>query len=180
MELPINQLHEVEKRWFAVHTRSKSEKFVQRMLEKKAIHAWVPLQQFMRQYARVKRLVEKPLINGYVFVKISKKEYLSVLETENVAGFVRFSKDLVAIPEAEMDILKRIVLEVGLEVKAVPGVFSEGDEVEINAGGLAGLRGKVMKKDGKHTLQVELNHLGYQLMITIDPVFLEKTHRILE
>lgn len=171
----INHLHDSEPRWFAVHTRSKSEKFVQRMLAKKGIHAWLPLQKLMRRYTRSTRIVEKPLINCYVFVKIVKDQYVPVLETENVAGFVKFSKNLIAIPESEIDLLKKITLEDGLEVEAVKGSFSEGDPVEIAAGNLMGLKGRIVKVEGKRKFQVELNYLFHSLLITVDASFLEKT-----
>jgi transcription antitermination factor NusG len=171
----INQLDASEPRWFAVHTRSKSEKFVQRMLAKKGIYAWLPLQKLLRRYTRSTRMTEKPLINCYVFVKIVKEQYVPVLETENVAGFVRFSKNLIAIPEAEIDILKKITLEDGLDVEAVRGGFSEGDPVEIAAGNLAGLKGRIVKMEGKRKFQVELNYLFHSLLISVDAAFLEKT-----
>lgn len=171
----VNDLHDVAPRWFAVHTRSKSEKFVQRMLEKKGIQAWLPLQKLMRRYTRSTRWVEKPLINSYVFVKIVKEQYVPVLETENVAGFVKFSKNLVAIPEVEIDLLKRITLEDGLDVEAVKGGFAEGDPVEIAAGNLMGLKGRIVKVEGKRKFQVELNYLFHSLLITVDAAFLEKT-----
>jgi transcription antitermination factor NusG len=171
----INHLDETEPRWFAVHTRSKSEKFAQRMLEKKRIHAWVPLQKLLRRWGRVTRWTEQPLINCYVFVKIVKSEYLPVLETENVAGFVRFKQDLIAIPESEIDILKRITLEDDLEVSVMPGYFSEGDPVEISKGNLLGLKGKIVKIEGKQKVLIELLHIGYSLLITVDTAFL---HRI--
>ncbi len=170
-----NHLHESEFRWFAVHTRSKSEKFVQRMLARKGINAYLPLQKLMRRYARSTRLIEKPLINSYVFVKIIKNQYVPVLETENVAGFVKFSKNMISIPEDEIDILRRITLEDGLDVEAVPGQFSEGDSIEISAGNLMGLKGRIIKLEGKRKMQVELGHLGYSLLITVDAAFLEKT-----
>lgn len=169
-----NQLHETEPRWFAVHTRVKSEKFVQRQLHKKGIHAYVPLQRLLRRYQRSTRLTEKPLINCYVFVRITKQEYLPVLETEHVAGFVRFSKDLIAIPENEIEILRRITLEEGLEIETLPGNFAEGDPVEICAGSLTGMQGRIIKKDNKHQFLVELERLGYQLRITVDALFLQK------
>lgn len=171
----INHLHDTEPRWFAVHTRSKSEKFVQRMLEKKGIHAWLPLQKLMRRYTRSIRLTEKPLINCYIFVKIAKEQYVPVLETENVAGFVKFGKNLIAIPEPEIELLKRITLEEGLDVEAVKGSFAEGDPVEIAAGNLTGLKGRIVKMEGKRKFQVELDYLFHSLLITIDAAFLEKT-----
>ncbi len=171
----INQLHETEPRWFAVLTRAKCEKMVQRQLHKKNIHAYVPLQRLLRRYQRSTRLTEKPLINCYVFVQITKPDYLPVLETENVAGFVRFNKDLIAIPAAEIDLLRRVTLEDGLELEVAPGNFSEGDRIEISAGNLAGLRGWIIKKENRQQFQVELERLGYQLLITIDAAFLQKT-----
>ncbi len=172
----INHLHLSEPRWFAVRTRSKSEKMVQRMLEKKGISAWLPLQKLLRRYTRSTRMTEKPLLNGYVFVRIVQGQYVRVLETEHVAGFVRFSKDLIAVPQAEIDILKRITLEEGLEVEAVPGVaFAEGDPVEISAGNLMGLAGRVVRSEGKRKFQVELQHLFHSLLITVDAAFLAKT-----
>lgn len=171
----VNQLHDTESRWFAVHTRSKSEKFVQRMLAKKGIHAWLPLQKLLRRYTRSTRMTEKPLINCYVFVKIVKEQYVPVLETENVAGFVKFSKNLIAIPESEIELLKRITLEEGLDVEAVKGSLAEGDPVEISAGNLAGLKGRIVKVEGKRKFQVELNYLFHSLLISVDAAFLEKT-----
>lgn len=171
----INHLHDTEPRWFAVHTRSKSEKFVQRMLAKKGIQAWLPLQKLLRRYTRSTRVTEKPLINCYVFVRIVKAQYLPVVETENVAGFVKFSKNLLSIPEAQIELLKRITLEEGLDVEAVKGGFSEGDPVEIAFGNLAGLRGRIVRVEGKRKFQVELDYLFHSLLITVDAAFLEKT-----
>ena len=171
----INQLHESEARWFAVSTRSKSEKFVQRLLEKKHIQAWLPLQKLMRRYTRSTKMVEKPLLNCYVFVRIVKEQYVPVLETENVVGFVKFNKDLLAIPEHEMEILRRITFETDLELEVVPGALQTGDQVEIRMGNLLGMKGRIVKAEGKRKMQVELEHLGYSLLITIDAAFLEKT-----
>ena len=110
MDQIINQLDELQPRWFAVYTRSKSEKLVQRMLQKKGVQAYLPLQRLLRRYTRSVRMVEKPLINCYVFVKIIRTQYVPVLETEHVKGFVKFNKNMIAIPEHEIDILRRITL----------------------------------------------------------------------
>lgn len=174
----VNQLDEQEHRWFAVYTRFKSEKSAQKLLARKGINAYCPLQRIVRRYNRSIRQVEKPLISCYIFVKIKKAEYVEVLETENVVGFVKFSRNLIAIPEVEIDLLRRITLEEGLELEAVKGALEEGDPVEITAGNLFGMKGKIVKSDGKNKFQVELETLGYSLLITIDAAFLEKENRI--
>ncbi len=172
--VPVTEMHETEKRWFAIRTRSKCEKFVQRLMEKKQVHAYVPLQKVMRRYERKTKMVEKPLITCYVFVKISKSEYLPVLETENVAGFVKTAKVIHAIPEAEIDILRRVTLETDLEVEAIEAGWMEGDAVEISAGNLLGLKGKLIKIEGKRKMQIELENMGYSLLLTVDPLFLNR------
>lgn len=171
---PVNDLHSSEARWFAVQTRSKSEKFVKRMLEKKEVEVYLPLQKLVRQYQRSRRVVEKPLINCYVFVQITKQQYVPVLETENVLGFVKLGRDLIAIPERDMQTIRRITLEDGLEVEVVPGGFESGDQVEIAAGALTGLRGQIIKQEGKRKFQVELASLSMSLLISIDASMLEK------
>ena len=171
----INQLHDTESRWFAVNTRSKCEKMVVQLLGKKQVSAYVPLVKTVRRYTRKIKHVEKPLIGCYVFVHIVKEEYIRVLETENVAGFVRFSKNLIAIPEEEITVLKRIVLENDIELEAIAGNVYPGDPVMVSAGPLMGLSGKVVKVDGKRKFQVELERLGYTLLISIDAQFIQKT-----
>jgi transcription antitermination factor NusG len=171
---PINQLHETEPRWFAVRTRFKCEKYAQGLLEKKGITAYVPLQHFVRRYTRKVKTVDKPLISCYVFVKIAQSEYLPVLETENIAGFVRMAKCLVAIPEHEIQILRRITLEEGLDIDIMEGAFESGDRVEIVAGNLIGLQGRVIGSENKQRLQIELETLGYSLLLTLDAALLQK------
>ncbi|MBL7825925.1 MAG: UpxY family transcription antiterminator [Saprospiraceae bacterium] len=171
------ELHPSEARWFAVHTRSKSEKMVKRLLEKKQVEAYVPVQKHLRKYQRIKRWVELPLFNCYVFVRITQPQYVQVLETQHVVDFVRFGKTMIAIPESEIDTIRRITLENGLDIVATPGHFAEGDPVEISAGGLTGLKGLIVRQEGKRKFQVILNHFGMSLLISIDAAFLEKTGR---
>lgn len=171
----VNQLDPEEARWFAVRTRFKCEKLVAHLLGKKQIHAYVPLIRTVRRYTRKIKKLEKPLIASYVFVRIVKTEYVPVLETENVAGFVRFSKNLIAIPEDEINLMRRIVLEQDIELEAIPGKLESGDKVIITAGSLTGLSGTVVKAEGKKRFQVELEQMGFSLLMTIDAAFIQKT-----
>ena len=65
-------------------------------------------------------------------------------------------------------------LEDGLDVQVAVGEFEPGDLVEIAAGTLMGLKGRVLKKEGKRKLQIELVSLGMSLLISLDAAFLEK------
>ncbi|WP_020536108.1 UpxY family transcription antiterminator [Lewinella cohaerens] len=168
-----NHLHLTEARWFAVYTGYKREKKVVELLSKKGITAYVPLQQLTRHYTRKTRQVELPLISCYVFVNITQAQYVPVLETQFVQRFLKIRRNLLAIPEAEIDLLRRIVGEV-TNVEIDPVGLHKGDEVEVIAGQLTGLKGVLVEKLGRQKLVVELKTLGYDLLMEVNPGHLRK------
>jgi transcription antitermination factor NusG len=171
-----NHLDTNEARWFAVYTSYKREKIVHAMLNQKGIHSYLPLQKVTRRYTRKIKTLELPLISCYLFVKITKSEYVPVLETDHVLKFIRFSKNLIAIPEEEINTLKKVVGE-GIEIEVEPLSYKKGDEVEIIAGNLTGMRGKLVSVEGKKRVLIDLEHLGYSLRIAIDSKLLKKLQR---
>lgn len=163
-----DHLHDTEYRWFAVYTQSRSEKMAFKRLIAKGINAYLPLQKKLRVYGRKKRTVEFPLISCYIFVKVTRKEYVKVLETEGVLNYVKFKRNLVSIPEEEIDLLRRVLGE-GWEVEHTnTSQWQTGDIVEINQGRLAGTRGKLVDVNGKKVFTVELETLGIGLIVEID------------
>ena len=168
-----NHLHLSEARWFAVYTNFKREKIALKELERKGVVAYLPLQKVIRRYERKTKKVELPLISCYLFVKITKEEYVKVLETEYILNFVKFSKNLIAIPEIEIDLLKRVLGE-NVEVALEKATFNEGDEVEIMTGNLVGLKGKLISHEGKKNVMIELKQLGYSLRLNLDMKLLRK------
>mgnify|MGYP001214348924 CR=1 FL=1 len=168
-----NQLDEQEARWFAVYTGYKREKLVRKRLAERAIEAYLPLMAYTRRYERKVRTVELPLISGYIFVKITRKEYVPVLETPDVVSFVKFARNLIAIPEAEIRIIQRIVGEI-TDVEVRPNEFCPGDEVEIIGGKLTGIRGKLLEGHENKNLLIELTHTGLSLRMYIAPGLLGK------
>lgn len=169
----VNHLHQTIARWYAVLVPYKKEKYVFRQLQKKGISTYLPIQKLTRRYTRKIKTVELPFINCYIFVKIVKADYVRVLETEYVTDFIRFGKDLIAIPDHEIDLLKRILRE-KLEVVSEPKFYYEGDRVEIISGNLTGIEGTFLKVEGKTQVLVDLDYLGYTLRIHIDPALIQK------
>jgi transcription antitermination factor NusG len=171
-----NHLDEVEPRWFAVYTKYKREKSVQKRLHEQGIQTYLPLQRLTRRYERKIRTVELPLISCYVFARITKKSYTRVLGTADVLHFVKFSQNLIAIPEREIQLLQRVAKE-GIELDIEPKGYQLGDEVEITSGNLMGVRGILVGKEKKKNFLLELNHIGYALRMEVDPTLLRKVTR---
>ncbi|MCB0583044.1 MAG: UpxY family transcription antiterminator [Phaeodactylibacter sp.] len=169
-----NQLDQREARWFAVYTKYKREKLILQRLREKDIHAYLPIQKLVRRYKRKVREVELPLISCYIFTKITTKDYVPVLETEDVVSFVKFSRNLIAIPEAEMQLMQRIV-DGGSEIEADPSAYEVGDAVEIIGGNLTGIKGILVEQQNKKNFLVELDNIGYTLRMYVNPALLRKT-----
>lgn len=172
----INQLHFTEPRWFAVYTSFRREKLVKKMLDKKNIECYLPINRVTRRYASRNKIVDFPLISCYIFVKIIKGQYVPVLETEHVVKFTKIGRDLLAIPEREINIIKRVVGE-GLEISMEQADFTIGDDVEIISGNLTGLKGKLMSLDGKNKFAVALDNIGFSLTMSVDASLLNKIRR---
>lgn len=75
--------------WYALYTKSRNEKKVADLLERKGIEIYCPIQEEVRQWSDRKKKVKMPVFRSYVFVHLDdyKKESIPVLETP---GAVRF------------------------------------------------------------------------------------------
>ena len=171
-----NHLDQVEERWFAVYTSYKREKIATNMLLKKGIEVFLPLQTIHRQYQRTKRVVELPLFNCILFVKINSKQYVQVLETEHVLKFIKIGRNLISIPEHEIDTIKCII---GAQVDLEVGIYdiAEGEPIQVIAGGLSGIEGKFLKQESKYNFLVELEMMGYQIRMNVRPEHLRLKHK---
>jgi len=170
---PENHLNLNEPKWFAIYTKYKREKTVQRDLNLKGIETFLPIQKVVRVYTRKRKVVELPLISCYIFVKITKPEYVPVLETDDVVKFVRFSKNLISIPEEEIKLLRQIIGE-GIPVTAEKIGFQKGDAVEIIGGTLLGLKGTLVEEHGEKEMVIDLETMGYSLRMQVDAKLLRK------
>jgi len=163
----INHLSSTESKWFAIYTKYKCEKYVADHLGKKGIAAYVPLITKVKQYKSGIKRLEVPLINCYVFVKITMAQYVKVLETQYVMSYIKQRQNLISIPDEEINLLKRIVGEME-DISAEHIEMNVGDEVEILSGNLTGIRGRLIESEGKNKFVVHLESIGYQLSMIID------------
>lgn len=170
-QITENHLHSTHAKWFAVYCRYKSEKMVAMQLTQNGIEVYLPIQKKTRKYIRKVKQVELPLIPCYIFVKITKEKYIQVLENHNVIKFIRFSNNLISIPENEIEILRLVVGE-GLVDSLEDRTFNSGDIVEVVGGQLTGLKGKLISKKGKNSFLIDLNTIGIALNLSVDTKYL--------
>lgn len=157
--------------WHAVYTKSRAEKKAFSEFQERQIEAFLPLQRKLRQWSDRKKWVEMPLIPGYVFVNISRMEYDKVLQSNYVVSYVRFEGKAAIIPDHQINYLKLMLEQGDLEVEISHQTFRPGQLVEVMAGPLIGLRGKLVEIKGKEKVALELEKIGYSALVEI-----EKSH----
>lgn len=153
--------------WYAVYIKSRAEKKAQTELQQKEIESFLPLQRRLRQWSDRKKWVEMPLIPGYLFVRISRKEYDSVIQSSFVVSYVRFEGAADIIPDNQIEYLQLMLKQDNLEIEITPEVFEPGQTIEIIAGPLIGMHGKLVRINGKNKVAMELEQLGYSAIIEI-------------
>lgn len=157
----------LEYSWYAVYVKSRGEKKAQSELQFKQIESFLPLQRKLRQWSDRKKWVEIPLISGYLFVRISRKEYDAVLQSNFIVSYVRFEGTAAQIPAKQIEYLRIMLNQDAVDIEITQKSLAPGQRIEVISGPLIGLQGKLVQIKGKNKLAVELEQLGYSALIEI-------------
>ena len=154
--------------WHALYVASRQEKKVGELLSEKGIEAYVPLIKTMRQWSDRKKLVELPLMNGYVFVCINPTQNDAVLQTRGVVNFVRIEKKIAVVRDYEIESLKQLI-ELGyqIEINSKPNKYKEGDKIKITSGALKGIEGFITHKGNGRILEITLESIKQTIKVKL-------------
>lgn len=159
---------EKEKEWHALYVASRHEKKVYEKLQKKNIEAYIPILKTMRQWSDRKKMVEMPLLNGYVFVKIDPTQNDKTLQTPGVVNFVKAEGKIAKVREVEIERLKQLI-ELGyqMEVNGIRHIYKQGDKIKIMSGALKNIEGFVVEnKEGRY-IDVLLESIGQSIRVKL-------------
>jgi len=139
--------------WYAVHTRSRHEKKVAEEVRARAMEVFLPLHRARRRWKNgIVADVELPLFPCYLFVKISLRERIRLLQLPGVIGFAVNSAYPTVLAEQDVEALRTL----SAICRAEPHPFLKaGDRVRIVAGPLAGMEGILVRR--AHELRVVLS-----------------------
>jgi transcription antitermination factor NusG len=159
--------------WYAIRTRSRHEKRVAADLLEKEVHAYLPLSRTERQWSDRRKLVEAPLFPGYVFVNIAPdaEARVPVLRTNGVIAFLGVRGVGIAIPDAEMAAIQKVLRE-GVPVEPHPFI-QIGQRVRIRGGSLDGLEGLLTGMEGKRNMVLSIELIERSVAIRISGYQLE-------
>lgn len=163
-----NKEIEATKVWRALYVASRQEKKVAELLTKKGVEAYVPLQKTMRQWSDRKKMVEFPLLNGYVFAHITLGEQERTLQTRGVVNFVRAEGKIATVRDYEIEQLKQLI-ELGyqMEVAGIKRTYKQGDKIKINSGALKNIEGYVLNTSDGSLLEIVLESIGQSIRVRL-------------
>jgi transcription antitermination factor NusG len=162
-----------EEKWYALYTRPRAEKLVFQRLVEQSIETFLPLQKTYRMWSDRKKLIEKPLLSSYIFVKTINKNFPRVYKTNGVVKFVSFEGQPVSIPQNQIDNL-RLLINSDAEIEVSSDKFAPGDNVVVINGSLIGLTGELIKIGSKNRVVVRIDRLDQNLILKIPKGFLKK------
>lgn len=164
---------EKEKKWYAVYTRPRSEKSVDKQLQKKAIESWCPLQKVERQWSDRKKIILQPLFTSYVFVHITEQERVAVLQTDGVINYVQYLGKPALIRDEEIELIQSYLEEPVAEITTQSWEsLAEDIKVQITKGVFIQNTGTVVKS-GKKKLYVKLESLGQVMVVEFPPDYVK-------
>jgi transcriptional antiterminator RfaH len=172
-EKKINNNNHSEEKWYALYTRPRAEKLVYQRLVEANIETFLPLQKTYRVWSDRKKLVEKPLLTSYIFVKTKSKNFPVVFKTQGVVKFISFEGQPVSIPQNQIDNL-RLLINSDAEIEVSSEKFAPGDNVTVIIGALVGLTGELIKIGNQNRVVVRIDRLDQNLILKIPKTFLRK------
>lgn len=146
--------------WYAVYTRSRTEKKLHTLLTQQKVECFLPMKKTLRQRSDRKKWVHIPLIPSYVFVRITEKERFRVLNTPGAVCYVSFDGQPVSIPEDQVIYLQNFIANKPQDIEVHYGGYAKGDLVEITSGTMKGIKGEVVQLQGKTRLLLRFESLG--------------------
>ncbi|QZE12724.1 UpxY family transcription antiterminator [Halosquirtibacter laminarini] len=156
------------KKWYAVYVRSRSEKKVGEALTSMGIENYIPLRKEWRQWSDRKKIVEVPVLCGYIFVKADLKERLEVLKCNNIVAFVRHNGKDAEIRSRDIDALKCFLEQTGVSVEQTSERIMLGSTVEVLEGPFVGYIGEMVRHNGKHKVIVRLEALQSNILVEVE------------
>lgn len=150
-----------EAHWYACRTRGRAEKVARRALENLNIPSWLPLVREERAWSDRTKVVETPLLPGFVFVHTTLGEMGRVLKAPRVVAAVRIHGYPEPLPPDEIASLRRMVEGANATGRRLEAAdyLAPGDPVRVASGPFEGMEGVLLEERSGCRVAVRLGAL---------------------
>ena len=154
---------EVDRRWWAVYTKSRQEKSLSRQLHALEVPYYLPLVPKVSMIGGRRVKSQLPLFASYVFIYASDEERIQALSTERIAHLFS-APDSAKIARDLRKIRALIACGAPLTVEAR---LEAGQRVRVKSGSLMGLEGTIQARRGEDRLVVAVEFLQQGVSVLI-------------
>jgi transcription antitermination factor NusG len=155
-----------EPHWYAAYTRANHEKGVLRQLERRSVESFLPLYENVRRWKDRRMRLQVPLFPGYIFVRLSLRDRLKVLEIPSVVRLVGCDGHPTPLPVEEIETIRTCIARRQL---LVPSRYARrGQRVRLLSGPLEGLTGVVVRQKNRTRFVISLELLMRSVAVEID------------
>ncbi|MBS1552706.1 MAG: UpxY family transcription antiterminator [Bacteroidetes bacterium] len=158
----------MDRKWYALQTKPRSEIVVSKQLENKDIEYFLPLIEKVRIWSDRKKKIKVPLFSGYVFVHATEKERIhAISETFGAVKYIFYENRPAVISDREIEIIKTAVSDpekISIEDKKI----KKGDMIYVTHGIFKGMKGIVNEFRGNYKLTVNLEEISFSFSIILN------------
>ena len=154
--------------WYAVYVRANSERKLFDNLKEKNIECYLPMRKVLKYWSDRKKWVEEPLFKCYIFVKVSYKEFFTVLNTPGAVCYISFGGRAQSIPENQITNIKTFLAQKEHEITVSHERIQRGVLVEVLHGSFKGIKGEVINILGQSRLLVRIDSMNCSLYANIE------------
>jgi transcription antitermination factor NusG len=149
--------------WYVLYTSPRAEKQVRERITLQNVECFLPLHRTPRAWSDRVKMVDVPLFHSYIFVRCHESQLYSLLSVYGVSRIVYYNGKPAIIRQKEIDAIKDFLQQSANHELLV------GDEVEILAGAMKNVSGKV-RKIKKTYLVLYLEQLGATVSVNLQNV----------
>lgn len=156
-------------RWYVVHAKPRCEKKLGEYCVANAIVFDLPLRAETKIYQRRKVTVHKPVFPGYVFLKYSAAEKVTLLKSNMIVRILPVENQTQLVRELDQI---RLALSVDPTLDAC-AAFQTGKRALIRSGPFQGLEGVVQTVKGRTKVVLNVDMIGRALAVEVGIELLE-------
>lgn len=157
-----------ELRWYALHTRARHEKAVERRLRDQGMETFLPTTTQVHRWSDRKKNVELPLFSCYLFIRcaLNAKDRMRVYQVESVHGFVGARGASLPIPDDQIESIQRVLTQ-SAPWRSYP-FLKVGQRVRVRGGAMDGVEGVFLSENGDQSLIISVDAIQRSMAVRID------------
>lgn len=155
-----------EKRWYALYTKPRWEKKIDKLMTLNGLHSYCPLNKVRKKWSDRYKLVEEPLFKSYIFARLDEGEIQKARTFPGVLNFVYWNGKPAVVPDREIEVIRKFLNEFE-SVEAMPVEIRPRTRVMIDRGIMMGKEGEVVNVR-QNTVEVMIDSLGYKLIAQVN------------